>query len=332
MKLRIFYYLFLAVISLSCLDKVTVPIRQETEKLVVEGGISNDSTAYSVKLSLTRQFGNSFEISPVRGALLTISDNLSSVILRASPLEAGVYRVPSKQLIGRPGQIYTLNIKLPDGREYVSSPEKMPLPVPIAKVYAQFNGGTNTGYQVFVDVKDPASAENFYRWTAFSIYKRKTTGIAVGFGGRCCDVCWIRTTNNEPNLFSDANVNGGLLQKRPVIFSPVFAFTPHHIEVTQQSLTREAYQFWKRYQEQFTRTGSIFDPTPAPILGNVVNKSQVDDIALGYFSASSVSRSRVVIPDTLAGKIIINPLYIPEGDCARVYSFGVYDLYPPPGW
>jgi hypothetical protein len=38
-----------------------------------------------------------------------------------------------------------------------------------------------------------------------------------------------------------------------------------YVEVSQYSLTREAYQFWKLLDEQQTRTGSLFDPQPAPM-------------------------------------------------------------------
>ena len=75
----------------------------------------------------------------------------------------------------------------------------------------------------------------------------------------------------------------------------------------QYALTQAAYQYWTLFEQQRTRTGSLFDPQPASIEGNVRLQSDTTTLALGYFGASAVSRRRLIIPsDTINyGRFIV---------------------------
>ncbi len=336
-------FVLLTFTLLSCLDPYPVSIGQETEKLVVESILTDDNTIPFVRLSFTTQFGNAEGgATPVRGAYIEVKDNSGKTMLyRGVANVPGSYEPADKSFRGVGGKSYTLTIKLTNGATYVSVAEPMSKPAEVKNMYAEFRQPSgdgkvlDTGYQVYIDVQDPKNVENYYRWTAWGIHKQKTTGVPIGFGGgRCCDKCWVRLDNSGVMIMSDAGIDGNLLLKRPIYFSPFFYYGQHYIEVKQFNISRGAYQFWKRYQEQTGRTGTIFDPLPAPITGNIVNTANANDIALGYFEVASITTKRIVIPDTLFGKVRYNPdpAQIIEGDCVRAFPFSVYDNYPPPGW
>ncbi|GAB4032288.1 hypothetical protein GCM10028774_12360 [Spirosoma jeollabukense] len=95
------------------------------------------------------------------------------------------------------------------------------------------------------------------------------------------------------DVFSDEAINGNSIRARKVIQIPVYAIGPQLIEIQQYGITQANYQFWKLYQQQNARTGSIFDPLPAPVTGNVVNASDPTDVARGYFAVTSITRKRI---------------------------------------
>lgn len=340
MTIRNLIFVFLTLSLVACLDEYNVPISQQTEQLVVEARLTDEDLTPTLKLSLTTQFGNAGNYKPLQGALVQITDNTGkAVVFRSSPSQPGYYVPSDLKFRGQPTKTYRLSIALPDGRVYESTAETMPASVAIQNLYAEFQNPAargqlgETGYRVFVDVNDPRNVQNYYRWTAWGVHKRKSTGVPVSFTGICCDLCWVRKDDNSVNMFSDAGVDGNALKGKSVFLSPFFYFGKHHIEVTQYNITRSTFQFWRRYQEQLQRTGTIFDPIPAPVVGNIANKANPAELALGYFEVASVSKRRLIIPgDTLVGKIVPNSLLIQPGDCMAAYQYSLYDSFAPPGW
>jgi hypothetical protein len=86
--------------------------------------------------------------------------------------------------------------------------------------------------------------------------------------------------------------------------------------------------------DQLTRTGSIFDPLPAPVEGNIFLKSNPNKLALGYFGASAVSRKRLVIVEGNEAKMqrieVSSQVFIPTGGCTLVFPGTT--TFKPSGW
>jgi Domain of unknown function (DUF4249) len=292
---KILFVLSLFVLA-SCVDEVSLPLRDPSPQLVVEGLISNDPVPYEVKLSYTGVF-SSGRFLPIRlivnGALVTISDDRgNTTTLEQDFLDPGTYRTTDPSFVGVVGRSYTLTVITPDEKKFVSKPERLVAVPPISRVYAEFAERTLSrpdGYEIYIDTQDPADAQNYYRWTAY------------GFSNRPCGqpYLWVPFFNRGINIFSDDNINGKQIARRNVLFSPMYGSGFHFIEVAQYAMSREAYQFWQLYNEQLSRTGSILDPLPAPIKGNISNAANPDDIALGYFQASGIARRKLKItPDS----------------------------------
>ncbi len=321
----------------SCLDKIDVTLRQETQKMVVEGLITNDPKFVSLRLSQTVSFGTSNSIEPIKGAYVEVSNSLSeSTIFRAVPNDIGLYKPSNPNWAGKVGVSYSISIKLPDGRIYQSVPQKMPTTVAVENMNATFVEGGNPGFETSVSFKDPAETENYYRWTATGFHIRLSTGVVVGFGGsRCCNKCWVLKEEKSINLFSDLLINGSLVKNRPVYLSPFYAVGKHLIEVQQFTISKDAFLFWTRYKDQQQRTGSIFDPLPASLTGNVVNTTNSQDVALGFFEVSAIARKRIepnATTQLALASSFNNPLYVPEGDCMKAFPFSVFATDNPAGW
>jgi hypothetical protein len=321
----------------NCVDEVKINLRQETKKLVVEGLLSDNNNFQSLRLSFTNTSDLLSGIEPAKGAVVELYENEKLItVYRPIPNEIGNYRPLEPNFVGIPGKSYYIVVKLFDNRIYKTKPQVLPKSVDISKITNTFVSDNDTGFLTSIDFNDPKNSKDFYRWTAKGYHKRISKGVLRGFGpGVCCTDCWVLKEESTLNLFSDEAANGGEIKNRKVFFSPFYALGKHFIEVNQYVITKEAFLFWQKYQGQKQRTGTIFDPLPAAINGNLVNINDTQDIALGFFEVASITSKKTeanAITQTLEATFFNNDLYVAPGDCMQAYSNSSYSESKPIGW
>jgi Domain of unknown function (DUF4249) len=340
----------LSISFFSCIKQVNVATRNEKPILVVEGNITTDTTPYTVKLTYSGQVLHADSVLDQyleKDAKVTISDDLGKSTALVYTHQ-GIYVTIDASYIGKVGRSYSVTVLLKDGRKYISTPEKMKVPVPIDSITVHYNGyfdfNAPSRMEVFVTTKDPAQEENYYRWTFNDWVGRETPGVGCGFGCVKFKYCYQFYVDNEVRILSDASINGNVIKEQKVGFCYIFTYINPYIDIGQLSLTKEAYQFWEAYQGQQTRTGGILDPLPAAIKGNVHNATDVNDFALGYFSAASVTRRKaVLIPYSITDYLLKLSAteFIPAKSIACFDAFPNTLSYPdppavqyppPPGW
>jgi Domain of unknown function (DUF4249) len=316
------------IILVSCLEQVELPYRNLEPKLVVDGEITNEPPPYNLRLSFSGKFVSGSIITSrlaVNGARVVLTDNNgASVQFKQNIFEPGLYQTDQKFQC-EVGRSYSLKIEMPDGKIYVVKPQLLK---PIAKITNVTADKTLDFIRFYIDTKDPSQTKDYYRWKSYS--------IALRFG------CWAYVREDAGNILADTYINGNEIKQRLVQYSPININTPnalHFVEVKQMSISEEAYLFWQQYEEQRTRTGSIFDPLPATIIGNIVNEKDEKDFALGFFGVSGVSTKRYHIypPDLNTFEnveLAISPPYIdntpPKVNCQSAYPN--YGEKPPENW
>lgn len=327
----------------ACVNEVQLPVRQVVPRLVVDGFITDEAPPYPIKLTLSGAYssGSVFpEELTINGAIVTISDNGDrTVTLEQDPQQPSYYWVRDPTFRGQVNHRYTLRVVLPDGTVYASTPELLKPIAPIERVYAEYKrqsgeSGQPDYYTVMIDTQDPSSLGDYYRWSAYG-YVWRWTGSDPQQGG--CNTCSCLVPYYGPfsNVLADALINGNPIRRRSVFNSPVYAIGRQYIEVRQYSITRAAFQYWTRFEEQRSRTGSLFDPQPASIEGNVRQEADTTVQALGFFGASAISTRRfVILADTIQYDKFLNRLnkaFIPPGKCQNVFPGAQFGLTPA-GW
>ncbi|MBC7570622.1 MAG: DUF4249 domain-containing protein [Spirosoma sp.] len=277
--------------------------------------------------------------------MILSDDQGQRVRLVPDPFTPAYYGLRDSSFVGVPGRSYTLAITLPDGSRFQSRPERLnPVP-PLDPLRAQYRKqATELGqpdvYDVLIDTQDPAEPGNFYRWSALGYLRRwaqfdpRNPPPSVLNPCNACS-CWVPYYGPPSDVLSDALINGNRISGRLVFRIPIYAVGPQYVQVRQFSLTRAAYQYYTLFEQQRTRSGTIFDPQPASIEGNVRAVDDTTKIALGFFGASAVSQQRLTIPgDTINYNQFLNRfgnLFVPPiGDCYSNYSQSI--LSPPTGW
>ncbi len=338
------FLVLVCVVLASCVEEVQLPPRSVESRLVVEGLITDEAPPYAIKLTFTGLY-NSLVFGqkeiPLDGAAVFVTElGGRRVQLQQDPVNPLFHWLRDPEFVGQVGKRYQLDVQLADGSRYVSEPELLNAVPAIDRLYAEYrpraaNDFTSPDYyEVLLDTQDPATPDNYYRWSAYGYVPRFSTGESQGFAGVCCQYCFYPVYGTGSDVQSDALINGKAISRRSVHASPIYYPGQHFIEVRQYSLTRGAYQFWTRFEQQRKRSGSLFDPLPASIEGNVHDASDKDRLALGYFGASAVATKRMIIPgDTLSVRKIeikYSGVFVKEGNCQRVYPLG--QLFKPEGW
>jgi hypothetical protein len=272
---------------------------------VVDGLITDEAPPYPVKLTYSGNLSRSLLIPDelaVNGAVVTVEDNFGNKAqLVQDPLNLAFYWMRDSRLRGVPGRQYTLRVTLPDGSRYTSRPEMMPTVPAIERLYGEYReSDRNTvqfnTFQVRIDTQDPDTVGNYYRWQAMCYMPIWNGSDPQGFyKNRTGSGSYAPFYGSLTNVLSDQLINGNRIAGQLVLTPPLVALGPQFVEVRQYALSRAAYQYWVLYQEQLTRSGTIFDPQPASIVGNVRAEADTNQLALGYFGASAVSRQRIIM-------------------------------------
>ena len=331
-------YSFLSIcLLIGCVDPIRLNTADTAGVLVVDGLVTNETGAYTVKLSRSITFDNSRPLRvfavPEPGAVVSISDGEQTEQLIEK--EPGVYVTATTQ--GVIGASYSVNIRTKDGKTFHSNPQKM-LPVsPVDSIqyeytiYDRFFINKNNvpktekaqGFNIYVYGTDPKGFGNNYRWEVEGIYEF----FSVTDNPETKQ-CWVTLPRLESTLqlSADALFDGGkfrqwlcvILYERP---------TRYMVKIRQSSLTEEAYAFWKNSQGQQTSSGSVFDPPPTVVVGNVVGDN--GETTLGYFTVSALSRKNFLFNRFEAsGFMTPSPKIIPQpGDC-RNHVPGATNMRP----
>lgn len=105
----------------------------------------------------------------------------------------------------------------------------------------------------------------------------------------CRSACWEILYSYNINVFSDQYSNGGLISKKQVAHIPFYNYQPCLVDIRQYSLTPDAYQYYKLFQDQSQNTGGVADTPPSALGGNIYKVNSPRTVVVGYFTASAVS-------------------------------------------
>ncbi len=272
------------------------PSGEDQAILIVSGSISDQEGFIQTLLTKNpriNELGLS-ESDPVLGALVSLAgDNGESYELIGNIY--GQY-VSREQHILTSGVSYKLVIEL-EGKRYESIPQR--LPEVIADTELSFDPDVrqrlNSRGTVSLDVEGVKVSANvpvlnrkaYYKWFNYNYFI-----IEEAHSG---DRCFV--SNFSPERFSLLEVNAG----SPGRVSTEIAFienglkleVDYALQANQQVINEETYEYFRKVKEQSERTGTLFDPVPQPILGNIFNVEDDLEVVLGHFYLYRFSFDRI---------------------------------------
>ena len=306
---QIILYSFLLLLN-NCIVQFIPETDEEKELLVVEGLITDQPEAYSVKLSKSLPLGRKNVAKPLKGCIVKISDDIGNTYSLKETV-AGTYVTDPTKFQGTIGRLYTLHITTNptyNNLNYESYPMAMK-PVPkIDSLYYEKKtikekdvvSQAEEGCQVYLNTHDPANNCKFYRWEYSETWEFR---IPYDVSNK---VCWLSGNSDRINVKNTSVFEEDRINRYPLNFisnNTDRLRVKYSMLVNQYSLNEDEYMYWEKLQNVSEQVGGLYDITPAAIPSNIFCLNDPDDKVLGYFSVSAVTSKRIFIKDYFSGII-----------------------------
>jgi hypothetical protein len=114
---------------------------------------------------------------------------------------------------------------------------------------------------------------------------------------KCCAKCWVKENKESFAVTSDRLTNGKKVINQEVLFIPFNQYlqTRYKLKVYQHRISEDAFNFFRMMEQQRGSTGTVFDPPPSEIKGNMFNVADREEQVVGLFNVAAVSMKEVVI-------------------------------------
>lgn len=262
-----FSVLVLTLIVFSGCEKIIeIDLSEVKEAIVIEATITNNKLPFKVRVSKTSPYFGTQTKNPVSGATVSVRSEKGKArfFVETAP---GLYQL--EKVFALAGHWYIIDVEY-DGITY-SAWSYMNELVQIAELdFSYFDGFGffDSGYKVNTYIRDPANKENYYR-LKYYVNGQSTDG------------------RGEITLYSDQLFDGkGIgMGQRSVVFQENDTLT-----VELQSIDKAAFTYFSTLE---SISGSEMQQSASP--ANPI--SNFNNGALGYFSAYSFDRKKVVIKD-----------------------------------
>ncbi len=317
----------LVFIAAACIDPISLRI-DGGGTLVVDGWITNEPGPLTVKVSRSIAFDNG---QPSKAYTLAERKAIVSIVGTDGSMISFTEGVPgtytSKPAMGVIGVSYQVLVTTSNGKKYRSGLEELK-PVPKIDAMTATFQVTETLYlntsgdpkiqklekfPVVVSVTDPPEPGNYYRWQSDGIFEFFSLN-----DNSAIKQCWSPITRIESTLelASDADFNGGR-HEQVIALVNYDRPTKFLIKTRQQSLSASAYNYFKKIKDQQTSSGTLFDPPPSEINGNIFNENDSGEVVLGYFGASAIAHNSLLINRFVVSNFVNPSQNIPirPGDC-----------------
>ena len=318
-----------SVISLSMIPRVCsciepFPLTFNGNKVIftVEATLTDIDEPQKIKIFESISYErNTYALPVLKAKVELLVDKKEKILLTEQ--ENGTYALPTS-FRTKTGSSYQLFIQRADGSQYQSGVETMVGVADIVKIYDEFilrgipsGEFYNPAHYIYIDTPDPADQKNNYMWTwklwelqeicttclngrYFEIASgrdpkgcRKEAGFEnIWFDYFCNGDCWDMFFSKELNVFSDIYTNGNVITGKLVAKIPYYLEEGGLIEVQQQSVSPDAYRYFKLIADQVQSNGNLVDTPPSGIIGNVKNINDANEPVAGLFMVTSIKKKR----------------------------------------
>jgi len=297
-------YLFvglIAILQYHCVEPFNPEIKEYENLLVVDGIITDESFSATIKLSRTYPYRSIYP-NPESNAIVTIYDQKGHIIT-LTEVEPGKYQSEEEAFEHSSESSYQLVIETSEGEVYESDYQTMKNSPPIDSIICEYEGESlnesafpDQKLKFYINSHDERNSTVYYRWEWIETWEfhapigsNNYITKNVCYDSSISKNIYISTTqalsNDVVNRFPLYTINNttGKLGRR------------YSLLVRQYALSKELYNFWSNLEKLNENGGTLFDPIPSQVTGNVININNPDEPVLGFFQVCGVSEKRITI-------------------------------------
>ena len=217
--------------------------------------------------------------------------------------DGGKYILPPKNF--RQSGTYQLSIRTLNGKEYLSDAVSVILTPAIDSVAYRYDANRDA-MVISVNTHDPKNSTRFYRWKFEETHEYRAafySGLKVDpikkeIVSRTEDInlCWQTRNSGGIVLGSTIKLSSDIIKDLPINVVPIYTnkfYIKYSILVKQYGLSREGFEYWTSLAKTTQGTGSLFDPLPSLVTGNIRSVSDPKELVFGFFSASTEAKKRI---------------------------------------
>jgi hypothetical protein len=305
--------LFICALLSGCVDPYYPEIDDMQESLVVEALITDQPGWQVIYLSRSSPV-NEGKIHAETDAYVSVSNDLgtSTEFIERDP---GAYYARMTESELAMGITYRLNVVTSNGEVYESQPEKFPSQSPaIDSVYWDFEtSGTSdrtesvNGIRFYLDLEAEADQGRNFRWELVETWEYYAANpIDYFYDGILHEwpdsfsyhTCWNTGKIDQIYTATTQNAESNTIKGFPLNYVSEESSrlqARYSLQVLQYSLNNEAYDYWKRIEEQNQESGGIYERQPDYVGGNMYNMNNQEEYVLGFFNLCPVSETRIFL-------------------------------------
>jgi uncharacterized protein DUF4249 len=324
---RLFFMLLLMVSNILCKKAYEPAVLKSDNRFLVINGLINTApgSATIIELSRTLNLIDTVVFVPELHAGITIESKRGSLY----PLvESGNGSYHSDSLSLDNTDSYRLNITTGNGKKYQSDFVECRQTPPIDSITWKQEGNV----VISVNTHDPSGNSRYYKWdfeeTWMNLAQLHTIWGAAN--GKVylrdtltqCDSCWNTRPSTDILLGTSSALSQDVIHELPIVTIPANEKRldyRYSILLRQYVLTPDAYHYWQIIQKNSQQLGTLFDPQPSQINGNIHETDNPDEPVIGFVTAASVREVRFFIRNNQ----LDNWHSIPAGFGCEIYNTGL---------
>ncbi len=286
----------------SCVDVYRPPEISSPGTYLVVNGYFDSAPGAVTTISLARtQNLTDPKLPPAETKAQVSIESGNKAIYPLKEGAAGAYTLTGVSPV--PGQTYRLHIKTVGGKEYFS--DYVPV-VPTPPIDSVTWRPDDDGLQIHVNAHDPTNSTRYYRWDFQSTweYTALYNSLLELKGNQIIDridpvfKCWNSDKSTNILTTSTARLSQDVVSQFPLVNIPKSSIKlglKYSILVRQIGLTQAGFDYYDQLAKITQNIGSIFDPQPTQITGNIRPATTASDLALGFFRVGNVQSKRIFI-------------------------------------
>lgn len=265
--------IILGILSISCEKEINLELKNTSPKMVVEGnillGLDTLIQQQEIKLTLSANYTGTASPQPITNAVVSVVEGSNRYIF--SHTSNGRYQ---SNFIAEQNKTYKLNIiYMGENYEAIEKMARGPKIDSLSVRYFPSALGSPEGNFITINTTDPSNERNFYLWR---LYINEQLMI-----------------NPSPGNIYRAIQKDEFFDGQPLYnYLPFDNFPVVERDIARMEQLSISEQMYNYYYSIFNLTASSpvsGDVPPGRITGNVINKSNPNKNALGYFGACSIS-------------------------------------------
>lgn len=289
-------------LAAGCVDPYRPPeITSPSSYLVVNGYFdSAPGATTTIALSRTQNLTDTKAPTAETKAVVTI-ESQNKAIYTLKEGTGGAYTLTGVTPV--PGEHYRLHVRTAKGADYYSDYVPVITAPPIDSISWHVE---NDGVQINVNTHDPRNSTHYYRWEFDSSWEYVTKYYSalelknnqVIDRQQSVFRCWNSDRSTNILTASTARLSQDVVSQFPLLFIPgnsVKLGIKYSIFVRQIGLTQSGFDYYDQLARITQNVGSIFDPQPAQLTGNIRSQVNPDDLVLGFFRVGTVESKRLFI-------------------------------------